>query len=214
MALPITGGDQQPIVKYNAKSAKWKVDDTLLNDITMIVDMSNVEVGWMKFGENQPPDFKMIPAALIGRVELPAMPEVRDANGKALYRKGFRTTVKVSDRIAGTGPTVREWASNSLATCKGFNALHDLWLASKESGDPTLVPVVKTNGVTEISGQHGVNYSPTLVITKWVKRPSDLKLRLDNGSTQVEEEHIPLDDVPGEPEMRGDDQPEDFSDLE
>jgi hypothetical protein len=222
MALPITGSDQQPIVKYNAKSAKWKVDDTLLNDITMIVDMRNAEVGWMRFTEGLAPAFHMVPAVkLASGTPFPTMPSDTDATGKPLFKRGFRVTVKVADRLVGKGqPTVREWASNSLATCRGFNALHDLWLAAPESGNPGLAPVVKMTSVTEISGQYGSNYQPVFVIKTWVPRPKDLTLRLDGAAPAAAVDDDPLDDsvedliaVPGEPEMRDADAPEDFSDL-
>ena len=62
MALPITGGDQKPVLKYNAKSAKWKVDDAVHNAVSMIIDMENVEVGWLKFSEASPPEFVLIKA--------------------------------------------------------------------------------------------------------------------------------------------------------
>ena len=64
MPIPgMTGGDQKPIVKYNAKAAKWKVDDVLLNTINFVIDMDSIEAGWCKFTEGAAPDFRMVKVA-------------------------------------------------------------------------------------------------------------------------------------------------------
>jgi hypothetical protein len=42
LALLIEYSGSKPILKYGAKASKWKVDDKVLNGITMIVDMNNL----------------------------------------------------------------------------------------------------------------------------------------------------------------------------
>jgi hypothetical protein len=176
MALDIGSGESKPIIKYDAKAAKWKVGDTVMNTITMIVDMDNVEVGPMRFGQGVAPDFHVVRAADIGRngVSMPPTPKEVDEKGRSAYRRGFRAIVKLSDKIANGGPSVREWSSNSSATCAGVNLLHDAWLAAKDQ-HPGKVPVVRMTEAQVVSGAFGDNYRPILTIINWVPRPADLQ---------------------------------------
>jgi hypothetical protein len=169
MPIPgMTGGDQVPIVKFNAKSRLWKVDDVSVDKIDMIVDLDNTETGFMRFTENSAPDFRVVRVAdLLNGAQYPAEP----ADSGGLYRKGFRVKVKISDKLAGGKATVREFASSSLATKRGFNALWDAWFAAKEPGK---LPVVRCRSYEEVPGKHGSNYSPTFEIVRWIDRPADL----------------------------------------
>jgi hypothetical protein len=201
MALPIVGSDQRPILKYNAKSAKWKVDDLLLNEISMLVDMPAVEVGWMRLSEGQAPDFRMMAASeLAAGTPFPALPDERGSDGKPAYRKGFRVAIKLSDQIAAGRPSVREWSSCSLATCRGLDRLHDQWLEA-ERRHPNHVPLVRSNGAEVMSSRAGGdNYSPTLTIERWVPRPSDFKSNslpvAIAGGSNFDDLDDPIDDIP------------------
>ena len=202
MALPITGGDQQPIVKYNAKAAKWKVDDKLLNAITMIIDMDSVEIGWSKFTEGMAPEFEMVLARSFEDRQgaVPDAPR-RGRREGPMFRRGFRVTVKLSDKVAGNA-TVREWASNSLATCRGFGDLDDLWQAERAAHDGQ-VPVVKMTGVETMTGQYGDNFNPFFEI---------VQLDRSAGGPQVQRR---ANDAGGRATTASiDDDPDDFSDLE
>jgi hypothetical protein len=58
MSVPgMTGGDQKPLLKYNAKTAKWHVDDKVVDKVTMLLDLENGESGWVKFAEGSLPTF-------------------------------------------------------------------------------------------------------------------------------------------------------------
>jgi hypothetical protein len=208
MALPITGGDQKPVLKYNAKSAKWKIDDAVHNTISMIVDMDNVEVGWMRFSEGMAPDFIMIKASDYDAGKpFPSRPDLLDKDGKPIYRRGFRVMIKLPDRLAGNAESVREWASNSLATCRGFDRLHDLWKAERDK-HPGKLPVVISKSVEAIPGQFGENYMPVFGINKWMPRPDDMS----EGANPSAAPPSHVTDPIGEPEEFGDDEViEDFA---
>ena len=175
MPIPgMTGGDSTPIVKYNAKARLWKVDDVSLNQISFVIDMDNAEAGWSRLTEGQAPDFKMVRVAdLLAGAPYPEAPEARDADGKLLYRKGFRVQVKLGDKLAAGKASVRESASNSFVTKKGFDALFDAWDAER-AANAGKVPVVACKGYEEIEGQFGSNFSPIFQISRWVDRPADL----------------------------------------
>jgi hypothetical protein len=182
MPIPgMTGGDSAPIVKYNAKARLWKVDDVSLNAINFIVDMDNAEAGWSRFVENSAPDFRMVPVSdLIAGKPFPEAPDVRDEDGKLLYRKGFRVHVKLGDKLAAGKASVREFASNSYVTKLGFDKLFDAWEAER-GANIDKVPVVSCKGYEEVEGQFGSNFSPIFQITRWIDRPADL-LPKSNGT--------------------------------
>jgi hypothetical protein len=169
MPIPgMTGGEQKPIIKYNAKAAKWKVDDVLLNSVSFIIDMDNIEAGWCKFTEGSAPDFKMVKVAeLLNGANFPESPGEN-------YRKGFRATVKVSDKVAGGKPSVREFASNSFVTKRAFDGLFDQWFAQR-ADHPDQLPVVQVKNYEEIAGKHGANFAPLFTLIKWVDRPADMQ---------------------------------------
>ena len=88
---------------------------------------------------------------------------------------------------------MREWASAALATTRGFDQLHDLWLAGRKPGQ---VPVVTCDSFEEEKGAFGSNYRPVFRIEKWITRPKDLEEepKQQKGSAD-----------PGKPEDFGDD---------
>jgi hypothetical protein len=169
----MTGGDQKPLVKYNAKTAKWYVDEKILDKLTMLVDFETGESGWVKFAEGTAPDFRMVSmASLVAGGQYPPQPPDVDSKGRPLFKRGFRLMVKISDQMAAGKPRVREWASASLATVRAVDALHTEWLAGRQNGK---VCLVTANGFKESPGQYGSNYEPILRIVKWIDRPADLK---------------------------------------
>jgi hypothetical protein len=208
MAIPgLKTTEGKPLLKYDARIGRFKVDQREVTSIKLIVDIENAEAGWLCFKEGQTPQFKLVPVtALLNGTEYPATPDPDPNSG---WRRGFRTMVKIPDGLAKDRPTIREWASSTLATTRAFDGLHDQWLALHKSY-PGKVPLVSCTEVKEIPGQRGSNYQPVLVIERWVNRPADLAGQA-NGSA---DEAPPFDDIPGEPEVRGSDLPEDFADLE
>jgi hypothetical protein len=173
MAIPgLVGGSSQPLLKYDAKARVFKVDDKTLTSLTAIFDIERSEVGWIKFADNTTPEFNLVPIDALGNgAAYPPMPDERDSRGRPAWRRGFRCRVKLSDKLAGSGPTLREWASCALATIRGFDQLHDQWLAGKQTGK---VPVVSCNEFEEEPGQFGSNYRPVFKIEKWIPRPQDM----------------------------------------
>jgi hypothetical protein len=206
VAIPgMTSGDSKPILKYDARTGRWKIDKREISSITMIVDVENAEAGWLRFKEGSTPQFRMVPVRdLLNGAPYPESPDPDPNSG---WRRGFRCTVKLPDKFADGRASVREWASGTYATVRGFDPLHDAFLAAYRNY-PGKVPVVTCTEVKEQAGQHGPNYTPILRIIKWVDRPKDLQ-----PSAPVADDDIPPFD-PGEPEIRGDDEPpEDFGDF-
>ncbi|MGH6895758.1 MAG: hypothetical protein ACREJ5_04325 [Geminicoccaceae bacterium] len=163
----MSGGDGTPIVKYNAKAAKWKVDDVTLHGISFVVDLDNAKAGWALFRENTEPDFAMVPVVdLVGGSPYPARPSED-------HRKGFLAMVKIPDRLAAGKPSVREFASCSLAVRRAFDVLYDAW-ALERGHHPGQLPAVTIKDYEEISGRHGSNFAPIFRIVKWVDRPESL----------------------------------------
>ena len=130
-------------------------------------------------------------------------PTIPDPNPESGWRRGFRCTVKLPDKLANGTASVREWASATLATTRAFDALHDQWLAAYKA-HAGMVAVCSCTEVKEVAGARGTNYLPVLEITRWVETPADLRQPVAPGRPDTP----PFD--PGEPEARGDDEPEDF----
>jgi hypothetical protein len=199
MAVPgMTGGEQKPLVKYNAKTAKWHVDDKVVDKITLLMDLEHAKAGWVKFMEGTAPDFRLVPmASLVAGGQYPPMPADVDSKGKPLFRRGFVMQVKVSDQMAGNKPKVREFASGSLATVRSIDRLHSDWFAGRQDGK---VPVVMVDGYKESPGQFGANYEPIFKILKWIDRPSDLQPDGPQQPAQAQEPPPHVTDPVGEPE--------------
>jgi hypothetical protein len=203
--VPGAVGEGQPILKANAKSGRFTVDDTHVIKIQFIADLENAEAGWMRFGENMSPDFRLVPVRdLLAGKPYPAMPDVRDKDGKPLYKRGFRMMVKIGDKLAGGRPSVRELASNSFVMTTAIDGLLRAWYEQRRQDGK--LPVVEVTDWTEIKGAHGPNFQPQYLIKKLVNRPADL-----NGATaRAAGAEVPthVADVPGEPDQIG--EPEDF----
>jgi hypothetical protein len=175
-------------VKYNARTARWHVDNQENDKISMVVDMEHGETGWVKFMEGLSPDFRMTTmAAMVAGGQYPPMPPDVDGKGKPLFKRGFRLTCKISDQLANGGATIREWSSCSLATVRAVDKLHTEWLASRQDGQ---VPVVTVDGYVEAPGQFGKNYAPVLKILKWIPRPADLQAPAPQPSPQGPPPHV------------------------
>jgi hypothetical protein len=210
MAIPgMTGEDQKPLLKYNAKTAKWHVDDKVVDKATMLVDFENGKSGWVKFAEGVAPDFRIVSmASLVAGCQYPPMPSDVDSKGKPMFRRGFQLMCKISDQLAAGKPQIREWASGSLATVRAVDQLHTQWLASRQNGK---VCVVTVDGYKESPGQYGSNYQPILRIVKWIDRPADLKPDAVQATVQPAAATTPpphVTDPIGEPEQFGEEEGE------
>lgn len=175
MAIGFTPGngsaDFLPILKYDARAGRtFRVDRadgmSIPTEVAFkaVVDMENVEVGWMHFMAGAAPDMRLYPLG-----------SVWGDQPSPQHKRGLRVLVKLSK---DTGGDVRELASSSASFLRAFDALHDAYL-SQAAANPGKLPVVvitKTVPVTSKgSGQSSTNYEPVFEITAWVDRPADLK---------------------------------------
>jgi hypothetical protein len=171
-------GDFTPILKYDARSGRsFRVDrvDTgngFANepvDITAsfkaLFDFENVEVGWIDFNPNSPPDFHLVPMGSA----LPERPSQR-------HKNGVRFMIKLAKECAGTKP-VRQVAGTAKAFLSGIEAVFKDYEAGK-AANPGKLPVIileKTTPVKSGSGEKtSTNYRPHFKIVGWAPR-GDLK---------------------------------------
>lgn len=157
-------------LQYDAKAGKWHkvtrsqnasgdwVSDMLELDKgdMFVMDMANIEVGWIAFAATGP-DFQMVPnGTQIG-------PRPSDA-----HKSGFRMKVMMPKEEAP-----RTFASTARSVIGVIDELH-----TKAAATPGQVPVVKITGtrVVETKGKAGTtrNYAPLLEIVKFVPRPAAL----------------------------------------
>lgn len=168
------GGDFLPIVKYDAKAGrmfrrdKEQGQDAVQVDVTKafkaVVDLENVEIGWIDFPAGAAPDFVM------AHINDP-MPQ-RPAAGK--HKQGVRVMLRLSKECGGD---VREMASSAKAFMRGLDELHTAYQAG-EKENPGKLPVVTLKDTTPITSGEGAkkstNYVPVFEIVGWVPRPPDL----------------------------------------
>ena len=137
--------DALPILKFDAGSARFlriDRDDRQRHfiDVTekfrAIFDMERLQVGWMLFGHGAAPDMRLFH---VGE-PWPAAPT-------ALHRRGIRAVLQL-DPVIGGG--VREICSTAAGFLRGFDALHDEWLAARHD-NPGRLPVVGLAGFTRIA---------------------------------------------------------------
>jgi hypothetical protein len=159
-------GNKSDLLRYNAKSGKWKIDEDLVDKISFIADMDHAEAGWSKFKEREAPSFVMVKVTdLLNGTPYPAA-----IDG---YDKAFRVRVKLTDQLAKGRPSVREFSSSSFIVLRSFDSLFDQWHAERDK-QPGKVPVVAVDSYEEIDGKFGVNMAPVFRIKSWVDRPRDL----------------------------------------
>ena len=168
--------DIVPIVKYDSKAGRmFRVDrqqgangyENIPADITKgfkaVVDLENVEVGYMNFDTGGAPDFAMVPLGS----PFPTKPTEK-------HRQGVRIMMKLH---ASCGGDVREMSTVAKAALRGVDALHDAYEAGKteNTGKLPIVVVKDTIPVTTGEGaRKSTNYSPVFEIIGWAPRPTDL----------------------------------------
>lgn len=185
------GGDFLPVLKYDARAGRtFRVDRadgaSIPTEVQFkaVVDLENVEVGWMHFVAGAAPDMRLWPlGSTWGDQPSPA------------HKRGIRVLVKLSK---DTGGDVREVANSSAAFLRAFDALHDSYLAGKAANPGKLPIVVITKTIPVVSkgnGQSSTNYEPVFAITGWVDRPQDLKAS-PRGGPAVQASHQPAATAP------------------
>jgi hypothetical protein len=182
MALYNPGGETKPIFKYDAKLGIGKIDnDTVpLKNFKAIFDLEGMQLGYCRFGENTPPTFNMVPASDTEAIKALVRPDVLGSDGKPVFKWGFLLHLKVTKELAGSSPSVREFASNSYVTFNGVDALHDEWLSERDK-HPGKLPVVVGKAPIPVAGAFGKNHQPVFAIVGWADPPKDL-IAMRNGN--------------------------------
>jgi hypothetical protein len=187
MALGLTyssgGGDFLPIIKYDARAGRiFRVDRAdgvstpvdVTRNFKAVIDLENIEVGYINFNTGGAPDFQMVPLGS-------AMPEKRSP----AHKQGIRVLVKLG---AESGGDVREVSSCAAAFLRGFDALHTAYEA-QAAENPEKLPVVVLRDTVPITSGSGdkksTNYEPVFEIAAWAPRPKDLVASPRGGSTPV-----------------------------
>ena len=168
----VGGGDIIPIVKYDAKAGRVfridRVDGTntpvdITRSFKAVVDMENVEVGFINFPIGAAPEFALVPLG----TQLPARPSDK-------HKQGVRLMLKLSKECGGD---VREMATCAKAAMRGVDELHDAYVGGAKA-NPGKLPVVTLKDTLPINSGQGAqkstNYQPVFEIVGWVARPADL----------------------------------------
>ncbi len=164
MSAPSGGGDFVTYVKYNAKAGRFYTkpdgggDEYEVTDFTAIFDMENLQTGWFLFAAGQAPS----------KVMDPSLTQMTANPGEG-YKRGFQLNLYSDKNLNG----LREFSSTAGVVIEAMNTLYDQWEANKGANAGKL-PVVKSIGVTPITGKHGTSYRPDLQIVAWADRPSQL----------------------------------------
>jgi hypothetical protein len=168
------GGDFFPICQYDAKAGrvfrrdKEQGQNAVKVDITRtfkaVLDLANVEIGWIDFPAGSAPDFVM------AHINDP-MPQKPASGG---HKQGIRVMLKLAKECGGD---VREMASSAKAFMRGLDELHTAFQAG-EKENPGKLPVVVMKDTTPITSGEGAkkstNYVPVFDIVGWAARPTDL----------------------------------------
>lgn len=175
-----TGGDNSdivPFVKYDARAGRFFRNDRtevngaysnnavdITNNFKAVIDMENIEVGYLLFAAGSAPAFMLVKLG-------DPMPH-KPADGK--WKQGVRIMMKLH---ASCGGDVRETSSNAAAFLKGIDELHTLYEEQKAS-NPGKLPIVTLKTTTPITSGSGdkksTNYQPVFEIAGWTSRPADL----------------------------------------
>lgn len=152
------GGDLSLVDRVQTASGEWEkeVRDVAL-PIKLAMDITNMQIGWVKFPENAPPEFKMV---TLGD-EPPAQPD-ND------FQKSFKVRVGSKD----TG--LREFSSTSSTVRKAMDSILNQFIAQAGTNNHK-IPVV------EIKGSMPVNIktrkgdlrfkAPDWNIVSWIDKP-------------------------------------------
>lgn len=169
------GGDIVPIVKFDAKAGRmFRVDrvdgQNTPNDITRnfkaVMDMENVEVGFINFNTGSAPDFVMVPLG----DPMPQRPSDQ-------HKQGVRIMLKLGKDCGGD---VREISTCAKAAMRGLDEVHTAYQAGKQA-NPGKLPVVVLKDTIPITSGEGArkstNYQPIFEVVGWVARPVDLEFK-------------------------------------
>jgi len=169
------GGDSGniiPIVKYDARAGRIARRDYVNNEnVTVdisrsfkaVVDLENIEVGFINFNTGTAPDFCVVKHG----DKMPAPPT-------GDHKPGVRFLLKLGKDCGGD---IREFASTAKACLRGVDELHTAYLAGAAANPGKLPVVVLTDTIPVTTGEgtkKSTNYIPKFEITGWAPRPADL----------------------------------------
>ena len=161
-----------PLVKYDARNGRltrcdrvqenggWATQAVdITNDFEAVMDLPNIETGWVLLASGSAPDLRMFPLG----------DDIGDRPSDK-HKEGFRVRLLLRN---GAGDDVRELMSTARALWNAVDELHDEYLdgATKHKGK---LPVVGIAEYKEVSTAAGTNYAPCFEITGWVPRPPEL----------------------------------------
>ena len=170
-----------PIIKYDSRAGRafrvdrsdetgrWENNPTeITQTFQAIVDLDNIEVGWLHFPTGGAPDIRTV------HVDEPLPDRPSDK-----HRSGFRVLMLLGK---SSGGDVREMAANAQVSIKAMDLLHDAFVAGRPA-NPGLLPVVRLAGTIPVTTQgkpngqavSSTNYQPVWQIVKWVPRPPELQ---------------------------------------
>lgn len=164
MRLNIGETDFTPYVKYNAKSDQWFVrvdgnDRALADQTDLVMDLTNIETGWLMFVEGTAP-VRVMDTSLTQAAQKPD-------NDKA--KRGFVVNVLINGAL-------HEFSSASGHVCRAVAELFEAW--SKRTDINGKVAVVARKESKRMRDKHGTNYRPVFEIKELIDRPADLPNRL------------------------------------
>jgi len=177
-------GDFTPIVKYDARSGRvFRVDRVNTGngfvsdqvDITAtfkaVMDLENVQTGWIAFPPGAPPSFVLVPLSLdpANQMPIPAKPSDK-------HDSGVRITMKLS-KACGGEKQIREIAGTAKSFLSGIEELYADFMRErvKYAGQLPVVTLASTLPVKSGSGtMSSTNYRPKWRIDGWAPRPVDL----------------------------------------
>lgn len=188
------GGGIVPVVKYDARAGRlFRVDrvDGVNNpaDITRqfkaVVDLSNVEVGWINFATGGAPNFALV------KLGQPLPPKPSND-----HKQGIRVMLKLGRECGGD---VRELSTVAKVAMRGLDELHTAYEAAREAQAGQLPVVVLKDTVSLTSGtgdKKSTNYQPVFEIVGWSARPTDLVWGAKDGASTPAPDARPASSTP------------------
>lgn len=181
-------GEIVPYVKFDARAGRFFRNDRtesngaysnnpvdITNGFKAVMDLENIEVGYMKFGAGTAPEYLLV---ALGS----PMPHKPADPG---FKQGARIMLKLASSCGGD---VREITGNAAAFLKGVDDLHTAYEAGK-AANPGKLPIVVLQSTLPIKSGQGqktsTNYQPVFEIQGWAPRPNDLVFTPKSGGQQV-----------------------------
>lgn len=167
-------------IRYAASTSSWSMSRTdgqngQLNFTftAAIADLPNILTGWCHIAEGAF-DWKAD--------ESITKPAPKPVDGRE-WKRGFKLCF-FSKTLFGEEP-IRELCTSGTGVVKSIEALYAQYEAERGANDGK-VPVVEYKGSVPLKVGKGNTTVPTLVITKWVDRPSELDATPVQASAPVE----------------------------